>query len=446
MLELQKINLNWGSLEMDHTGKIINVTSDFCEHFKLEEEEILYMPITSVIKRVSPKKFEIATNRDVVFGTINSYPVLIKIVKCGKKRFQLSVIFKYSEVYRHELLGLLNFVEQQKKQHPTITNRTNQLYSFEQIIGVSSVMKQIKELAARVARGNSTVLITGESGTGKELFAQAIHNLSTRREGPFIPINCAAIPENLFESELFGYESGAFSGAKKEGKPGKIELAQNGTLFLDEISELPLVVQGKLLRVLQEREVERLGSTGRRKVDIRIIAATNRDLKYLVEDGKFRQDLYYRLLVFELKIPPLRDRKEDIMHLAYQFLIDYNQEFGLDVKDFDDKLVEWMLKYDWPGNVRELKSFIERGMNIVEGKTLTMDDFFLGMSNFPTAIEEDTTAAEIRSLEDELADTEKKTIERALIDSGGDKTLAAKKLNIHLASLYRKIAKYKIEA
>ena len=444
MLELQRLNLNWGSLEIDHTGKVISVTSDFCEHFHLEEKEILNKPLMSIVKKVSPKKFEYAPNKDVVFGTINSYPCLIKIMKYDKRRYQLSVIFKYSEVYRHELLGLLNFVEQQKKQQPTISNRSNHLYSFEQIIGISSAMKQVKELAARVARGNSTVLITGESGTGKELFAQAIHNLSTRREGPFVPINCAAIPENLFESELFGYESGAFSGAKKEGKPGKIELAQNGTLFLDEISELPLLVQGKLLRVLQEREVERLGSVGRRKVDIRIIAATNRDLKYLVQDGKFRQDLYYRLLVFELKIPPLRDRKEDIMHLAYQFLIDYNREFGLDVKDFDEKLIDWMLRYDWPGNVRELKSFIERGMNIVEGKTLTMDDFFLGMSNFAPALEEESTK-EIRSLEEELAETEKQTIERVMIECGGDKTLAAKKLNIHLASLYRKLAKYNIE-
>lgn len=444
MIEIKNAHVDWGSLEVDQNGKILRATETFLEHFHLVEKEVIDQPLAKIVKRVSPKKFAYAPNKDVVFGTINSHPCLIKILKHDKKRHQLSVIFKYSEVYRHELLGLLNYVEQQKQKHPSTTNRSNQLYTFDQIIGVSRAMKQVKELAARVARGNSTVLITGESGTGKELFAQAIHNLSTRREGPFVPINCAAIPENLFESELFGYESGAFSGAKKEGKPGKIELAQNGTLFLDEISELPLNVQGKLLRVLQEREVERLGSVGRRKVDIRVIAATNRDLKYLVQDGKFRQDLYYRLLVFELKIPPLRDRREDILHLAYQFLIDYNREFGLDVKDFDEKLVDWMLKYDWPGNVRELKSFIERGMNIVEGKTLTLDDFFIGTSNFASVFEEETKK-EIRSLEDELAQTEKQTIERALLECGGDKTLAAKKLNIHLASLYRKIAKYHIE-
>ena len=237
-------------------------------------------------------------------------------------------------------------------------------------------MNNAKELATRIATSNSTVLLTGESGTGKELFAQAIHGMSTRKNNPFIAVNCAAIPGELFESELFGYEPGAFSGAKKEGKPGKIELAMNGTLFLDEISELPYEAQGKLLRVLQEKEVERVGGTVSKHIDIRIIAATNRDLGKLVEEGKFRQDLYYRLYVFDLTIPSLRERREDILPLAYYFIDYFNEKFDLEVKYIDPKLQEWILNYDWPGNVRELKAFIERGMNIVDGDTLSMDDIY----------------------------------------------------------------------
>ena len=215
----------------------------------------------------------------------------------------------------------------------------------------------------------------------KELFAQAIHGLSTRKNHPFVAVNCAAIPDELFESEVFGYEAGAFSGAKKEGKPGKIELAEHGTLFLDEISELPYQAQGKLLRVLQEREVERLGGTSNKNVDIRIIAATNRDLKTLVQEGKFRQDLFYRLYVFDLKIPPLRQRKEDILSLAYSFIDYFNEQLGQQVKYIDSSLQEWLLSYEWPGNVRELKAYIERGMNMVKGDTLMLDTLYFSPSD-----------------------------------------------------------------
>lgn len=436
-------NLGWGYLEVDNNGVLVNVDANFCEHFNLNDKDLVGISFTEIIKKVSYTKVKHGSKKDIVFAMINDHPCLLKIITNFQDGFTFQVILKYEEIYRHELLALLNYAEQVKRNNKNRSSVSEHSYSFEQIIGTSSAIEQVKELAARVSRGSSTVLITGESGTGKELFAQAIHNLSPRKKGPFVPINCAAIPENLFESELFGYEGGAFSGARKEGKPGKIELAQNGTLFLDEISELPLIMQGKLLRVLQEREVERLGGTGRRSVDIRIVAATNRDLKFLVQEGKFRQDLFYRLLVFELKIPPLRDREHDILHLAYTFLDDYNDEFGLEVKDFDPALKDWMIKYDWPGNVRELKSFIERGMNIVEGNTLTLDDFFFSYTNYS---EEENFSNELRSLEDEVIKAEVTAIERALKESRGDKALAAEKLNIHLASLYRKISKYGINA
>nr|WP_248278332.1 sigma 54-interacting transcriptional regulator [Bacillus sp. DNRA2] len=334
-------------------------------------------------------------------------------------------------------------MESSKKKVVAKPNR----YSFSEIIGTSPAVAKIKDLAARIAISNSTVLLTGESGTGKELFAQAIHSLSTRKNNPFIAVNCAAIPEELFESEVFGYEAGAFSGAKKEGKPGKIELAQYGTLFLDEISELPYQAQGKLLRVLQEREIERLGGTSSKTVDIRIIAATNRDLRTLVAEGKFRQDLFYRLYVFDLTIPSLRERREDILKLAHYFIDYFNELLGVEVKSIDPKLAEWLLSYDWPGNVRELKAYIERGMNIVDGDTLLMDT--LHFTSFEAGSqqskENNSGAKPLQSLEEEVRSAEINAIQRALKQAGEDRTEAAQLLKIHIASLYRKIAKYNLK-
>lgn len=325
-----------------------------------------------------------------------------------------------------------------------LINRSHR-YSFADIIGESPVILQIKELAARIAASNSTVLITGESGTGKELFAQAIHGLSSRKNHPFVAVNCAAIPDELFESEVFGYEPGAFSGARKEGKPGKIELAQNGTLFLDEISELPFQAQSKLLRVLQEREVERLGGTGTKVVDFRIVTATNQNLKKLVQEGKFRQDLFYRLYVFELNIPPLRKRKEDILTLTYYFINEFNGKLAKDVCDLAPELKDWLEQYEWPGNVRELKAFIEREMSIADGTTLAMDSYQL--QPFVEATEQTSAIREhpVLSLEEEVARAEISAIKRALMQSGGDRTEAARLLKIHLASLYRKMAKYNLK-
>lgn len=338
-------------------------------------------------------------------------------------------------------------------------------YHFDSIIGNSPAITQIKEWAARVATSHSTVLLTGESGTGKEMFAQAIHTLSPRRNSPFIPVNCAAIPDQLFESEVFGYEAGAFSGAKREGKPGKIELAEGGTLFLDEISELPHAAQGKLLRVLQEREVERLGGTGSKTIDVRILAATNQDLQALVQKGVFRQDLFYRLYVFELNIPALRQRKEDILPLTYHFIKEFNQQLQRSVQLIESALETWLLTQDWPGNIRELKACIERGMNLVQGDTLTLDcialprfqqfEYALQPMNSQqketsthTFVENSTlhsTSLQRASLQEIVEQAEKVAIQKTLEESGGNRTLAAQKLHIHLSSLYRKIAKYHLE-
>ena len=377
--------------------------------------------------------------KKVFFGVISGINCIIRVTKKGNREIY-RVIVRDGDIEHYEMVSFMHAIDLQKmnKKMPHQNK-----YSFDEIMGNSEAMNNAKELATRIATSNSTVLLTGESGTGKELFAQAIHGMSPRKNNPFIAVNCAAIPGELFESELFGYEPGAFSGAKKEGKPGKIELAMNGTLFLDEISELPYEAQGKLLRVLQEKEVERVGGTASKHIDVRIIAATNRDLGQLVEEGKFRQDLYYRLFVFDLTIPSLRERRADILPLAYYFIDYFNVKFDLEVKHIDDKLQDWMLNYDWPGNVRELKAVIERGMNIVDGDTLSLSDLY-----FSTQVSTNTTTKKtvsLQSLEDEVRSAEINAIQRALQESDGDRSLAAQKLKIHIASLYRKIAKYNLK-
>jgi transcriptional regulator with PAS, ATPase and Fis domain len=330
-----------------------------------------------------------------------------------------------------------------ENKHSKKTAAGQNLFSFHDIIGESPAMKRVKELASKIAINHSTVLLSGESGTGKELFAQAIHSLSPRQHHPFVAVNCMAIPKELFESELFGYEPGAFSGARKGGKPGKLELANKGTLFLDEISELSYQMQGKLLRVLQEKEVERLGSTKTTRVDIRIIAATNRNLRKLVDEGKFREDLFYRLYVFDLQIPPLRNRPEDIRILAYHYVDYFNKKLGKEVHFIDSHLEDWLHHYHWPGNVRELKASMERGMNIVDGDTLTLDLLHPRSGDPSPVVKED--AINVESLADVVSKAEKYAIEQVLAETNGDRALAAQRLKIHVASLYRKIAKYHIK-
>ncbi len=424
---------DWGSLEVDGNGRLLDASPDFCENFSVEKEKWLGVPIHEIIQGTYRN-----TKKKVLFGVIFGYPCLIRVSEINHYK-HYRVIVRQEDIDHYEMISFMNSMESPKVKRSSYQNR----YSFDEIFGESPAIMQIKELAARIATSNSTVLLTGESGTGKELFAQAIHGLSTRKNHPFVAVNCAAIPDELFESEVFGYEAGAFSGAKKEGKPGKIELAQHGTLFLDEISELPYQAQGKFLRVLQEREVERLGGTSNKTVDIRIIAATNRDLKTLVQEGKFRQDLFYRLYVFDLKIPPLRQRKEDILSLAYYFIDYFNEQLGQQVKYIDSKLQEWLLSYEWPGNVRELKAYIERGMNIVRGDTLLLDALYFSPGD-PIHNKQEELAP-LKSLEDEVANAEIKAIRRALEEANGDRTVAAQILKIHIASLYRKITKYKLK-
>lgn len=309
-------------------------------------------------------------------------------------------------------------------------------YRFENIVGKSPQMQKIFELVEGVADTKATVLITGESGTGKELIAKAIHYHSSRREGPFIRINCAAIPEGLVESELFGHEKGSFTGAIRQSQ-GRFELADRGTLLLDEISEISPHLQAKLLRVLQEREFERVGSGIPIQVDVRIITTSNRDLKELIEKGKFREDLFYRLNVVPIHIPSLKERKEDIPALAQYFLRKYNEENNRRIESISQKVYEMFMEYSWPGNVRELENYIERAVVTAKGKILTPRDFpkelSFGKIKLPSG------EIEIGST---ISEAERKLILKTLTVHGGNRTKTADILGISTRTLRNKLHEY----
>ncbi len=313
-------------------------------------------------------------------------------------------------------------------------------YTFSNIVGQSGTLARARELAEKAAQGKSTVLLRGESGTGKEVFAHAIHAASSRRDQSFVRVNCGAIPAELLESELFGYEEGAFTGARKGGKPGKFELANGGTIFLDEVGDLPLSMQAKVLRVLQEKEVERVGSNRLQQLDIRVIAATHRDLEKMVGAGEFRSDLYYRLNVFTITIPPLRDRRDDIVLLSEHLLHRFNAEFTLAVTGIDQRVQELFLAYSWPGNVRELQNVIERAVNVAEGDKIILADLPLYLKDKAGK----NLAPKLQSLALEIAEAEKGAILKALKITAGNKVQAAAVLGIHRTNLYRKMEKYGI--
>lgn len=319
-------------------------------------------------------------------------------------------------------------------------------YTFEDILGESESMKRAKNQALLTARGNSTVLIMGESGTGKEMFAKSIHYASSRAKHPFVSVNCGAIPENLLESELFGYEKGAFTGASEKGKIGKFELATKGTIFLDEIGDMPLHLQVKILHVLQNMRYERVGGNKTVIVDVRVIAATNKNLEKMIKEGSFREDLYYRLSVIPMSIPPLRERKGDIKLLMYHFLEKYNTFMNRKITGFDKEAEQAYLSYDWPGNVRELENAVEYGTNMAFGQTI-------GIDSLPARLlKTDKSSIPIEHMElplsEQLKFYEKAIINRELRKHQKDancKDIVAKELGMSRATLYRKLSELEIK-
>lgn len=311
-------------------------------------------------------------------------------------------------------------------------------FDFRNIIGISDKMQRIFDIVRRVADTEATVLITGESGTGKELVAKALHSLSSRHNGPFVPVNCAAIPRDLLESELFGHVKGAFTGAVKD-RAGKFQLADGGTLFLDEVGDLPVDLQAKLLRALQEREVSPVGGEASQKVDVRVLAATNAELDQAIEEGKFREDLYYRLAVIPIHLPPLRERREDIPLLVRHFA---GRHGGENVR-FNDRVLQMLQEYSWPGNVRELENTVERLLILRRGDVISPDDL-------PAQIGRKRTAAvgtKVLNLPDEgypLEELEREAVLEALERTGWNQTAAARFLRIPRHTLLYRMEKYHI--
>lgn len=366
----------------------------------------------------------------------NAAPIIVD----GKMEGAVVVFQQFTDVMK-----LMEQLQQSTRMIENLSDKFGQVttskYTFADILGNSFELRRCIQLAERAAQANSTVLLLGESGTGKELFAHAIHHASPRRDKPFIKVNCAAIPESLLESEFFGYEKGAFTGAVKS-KIGKFELAHGGTIFLDEIGDMDLALQGKLLRVLQEMEFERIGGNRTIKVDVRVIAATNRNLRELIRQGKFREDLYYRLSVVEITIPPLRVRKEDLPVLVNNLIVKFNRKLGKKVKGISKDAEEILLSYDWPGNVRELENVFERVMILVDEEILDRRHFIPHINQAHANWKQDVELMTIDQMEQLLI---KKALDKFGTSAEG-KRRAAQALNISLATLYNKLKKYRLMA
>ena len=323
-----------------------------------------------------------------------------------------------------------------------LKEEAGRLDGLEGIICSSRAMEDVLRKIRLVSPTRMNVLITGESGTGKELVARAVHNLSPRKGQPFLPLNCAAIPETLLESELFGYEKGAFTGASTS-RPGKLESAQGGTLFLDEVGDVPLSIQSKLLRAIEQKEVLRIGSSQVLQVDVRILAATNRDLKTLVEEKTFREDLFYRLNVFGIQVPPLRERREDIPKLAEHFLTLLSRENATPAKRLSPAALKSLLAYRWPGNIRQLKNALETATLVSTGDTIDAGDLPVEVTQgeTPPSSSEPIPLPASRT----LTEIERDAIRDALAKTGGNKTMASKLLGIGLRTLHRKVKEYGID-
>lgn len=365
----------------------------------------------------------------------------IPIIRNGK------VIAAFGRVLFKDINELNNLYEKIKKIETELELYKKQFgkintakYVVDDIIGSSSLMYSLKDTIKKIARTNSSVLILGESGTGKELFAHAIHNASERTKQPFVCLNCGAIPAELLESELFGYEEGAFTGARKSGKIGMFQAAHRGTIFLDEIGDLPITMQAKLLRVLQDMEIRKIGSNVRESVDVRVIAATNKDPYQMVQENKFRSDLYYRLNVVSLRIPALRERKEDIPELANAFIKKLSIKENIAVEEISASAMEYLKRYDWPGNVRELENVMERAFNFIG------NDKVIRLEHLPSMLTGNFTKIQSKSLKKILDETERAAIIDTLISHCGQKTLTAKTLEISRTNLYEKIRKYHIDS
>ena len=431
-LEILLNSMNKAVVSIDKEGNIDKYNVKFKEIFNMRDDNIDGENIFQLLDFIKkPSTNDLKKHKTGVFYY-------------KENSRNLKGIYNVSEIaVKNKLKGyVIDFIE--NKDAIKNYNKINKDYkiTLDNIISESEIMEHTKQKALIASKSNSTVLITGESGTGKELFARAIHNHSDRADNTFVTVNCAAIPDNLLESELFGYEEGAFTGAKKGGKLGKFEIAHKGTIFLDEIGDMSLHLQGKLLRVLQERELDKIGGKSNILIDVRVIAATNKNLVELVEKGQFREDLYYRLNVIPITLPALRQRKNDIPLLIDYMIKEYAHKLNKDVIGIEDDAKKTLIDYSWPGNVRELQNVIEYSINMSDSSLLNLD---IIPNNIKSKYydEKSNKCEEIRTLED----LEKEEISKALNKFKHykkDKELVAKSLGISRATLYRKLEKYNL--
>lgn len=424
-------NLAYGVFAIDLNDEILWVNDSACRIINIRRTNLLYKPI---------KEFVPAWNQ-IINTLLNEKPFIDQECKLNvkdlKERFLFNSYLIRSE--NNEILGYLLTFRQYSKMLKLVNKYTGLQanYTFDDITAKSKSMSDLVNYAKTVANSPSTILITGESGTGKEVFAQALHNASERSEAAFVAVNCGAISPTLIESELFGYEEGAFTGAKKGGRPGKFELASSGTIFLDEIGEMSLDMQVKLLRVLQEGEVTRLGGDNSTKIDVRIIAATNKNLEAEVEENRFRLDLYYRLNVIPIHIPALRDRREDIIPLWQHFVSTKATKLNKPVPELTQEVFDKLMSYSWPGNIRELENFVEKLVNVGGSPEL----FDATKESTQTKIEGITITKKIISLEE----VEKDAIQFAIDQLNGNISQVAKQLGLGRNTLYAKMKKYNIK-
>ena len=417
------------------------IISDLEGNIKVVNKQALnmfgYIPNEMSEIKISKLFTSWATVKNVVLSKHNFIDEEVFVdARTNKLRFNLSAYPLFdSNGEVMDIIYVFNEFKKERKLANKIMGR-QAIYTFDKIVGENQEFKKIIEFAKKIADSKSTILITGESGTGKEIFAQSIHNYGNRSEEPFVAINSGAIPKNLIESELFGYVEGAFTGAKKGGQPGKFEIADRGTIFLDEIGEMPYDMQNRLVRVIEEDTVSRIGATDQKVVDIRIIAASNRDLREEVKKGNFREDLFYRLNVLPIKLPPLRERKEDIPLLMNYFMKKVSKRLNKKEVPIDEKQMRELIYYEWPGNIRELENFVELVINMehVPAKVVT------------SSLEVDKN--EFEELKDEdlsLEYIEKNHIIKVLTTHSGNITHSAEALGIGRNTLYRKIEKYGVD-
>lgn len=440
---------------VNKVSEVLMINEAFAHYLNFPREEIIGQKVQKIDPNsrfpyvLKSKKAEIAYKHTFSNGhtaVVNRVPVLDDTGE---------VVYGFGMVVFDDISKLKEALEENKLLEDKLSIYKKELksirgakYSWESIIGHAPSMQDVKHMASRSAKTQSNVLIVGESGTGKELFAHAIHNDSLKSEGPFVKINCAAIPKDLLESELFGYDEGAFTGAKKQGKIGKFELANGGSIFLDEIGDMPMSMQVKILRVLQEKEVERIGGHKVISIDCRIIAATNKNLRKAIKDGSFREDLYYRLNVINIEVPPLRCRKEDMDVLTFKLMNKLSEQLGRYVNSISNEALEALKAYNWPGNIRELENIIERAINLTDKECIEIQHlpvYLLEYQSVPEAdIDKKPTHEPLLTLRNAVEEVEKAMIIRTLKAVKGNKLQAAKLLEISRTSLYEKVDKYLI--